>query len=196
MTAICIIPARGNSQRIPKKNIKHFFGSPIISASIVRAQESQCFERIVVSTDDDYIAKVAEYYGAEAHKRTAYYAQDEVGTQEVMGKVLADLDYRGPLACCLYPCAPLLVSADFVQPYRWLQDDDKISYVMSVGAHPLRDAGAFYFGRTGAFRSGMDLITQYTKLYVLPERRICDINTPEDFSRAEKMYKELWNLNE
>ena len=193
MTDLCVIPARGGSQRIPKKNIKHFFGSPIISASIKRAQESLRFERIVVSTDDEYTAKVARHYDAEVHERNDYYSQDEVGTQEVTQRVIKDLEYDGQFTCCLYATAPLLLPADLVVASRWLENDASVAYVMSVGAHPLRDAGGFYYGKTGAFREGVSLISQYTRFYVLPERRVCDINTLEDWERAEKMYKELWN---
>ena len=62
---ICVIPARGGSKRIPRKNIKQFCGKPIIAWSIEAAIKSNCFERIVCSTDDDEIASVAREYGVE-----------------------------------------------------------------------------------------------------------------------------------
>lgn len=62
---ICVIPARGGSKRIKKKNIKNFFGKPIIAWSIKKAIASKCFDKIIVSTDDKEIASVAKKYGAE-----------------------------------------------------------------------------------------------------------------------------------
>ena len=65
MTSIAVIPARGGSKRIPRKNIKNFHGNPLISYSIKAAINSGCFDRIIVSTDDEEIAEVAIRYGAE-----------------------------------------------------------------------------------------------------------------------------------
>ena len=192
MTAICIIPARGNSQRIPKKNIKHFYGRPIIAYSILRARSSACFDRIVVSTDDEQTAKIARFYGAEVHARSEHGARDDTGTQEVMTEVLMDLKINTGLACCIYPCAPLIHDGDLMIAKRWLEDDLTMFYVMTVGANPLRDAGQWYFGQAVAFFNRAALIGKYTRLFRLPDARVCDINTMDDWGRATKLYREMW----
>ena len=82
---LCVIPARGGSKRIPKKNIKHFHGKPIIAYSIEVAKEAQCFDRIIVSTDDNEIKKIAEEFGAEVpFMRPKELSDDFTGTGEVI----------------------------------------------------------------------------------------------------------------
>ncbi len=170
----------------------HFYGVPIMAFSIQRAQTSGCFDRIVVSTDDEEIAKIAKFYGAEVHDRSEHGAKDETGTQDVMAEVLGDLKINKGLACCIYPCAPLIHDADFMIAKRWLENDHEILYVMPVGMNPLRDAGQWYFGRASAFFGRTRLIGKYTRLYLLPNVRVCDINTMEDWGRAVKLYREMW----
>ena len=95
---IAVIPARGGSKRIPKKNIRDFLGKPIISYSIEIAKKSKLFERIIVSTDDSEISKIAEQYGAEVpFLRPRNLADDYTGTHDVVGhavKWLIDLAPR------------------------------------------------------------------------------------------------------
>ena len=87
--SICIIPARGGSKRIPRKNIRDFCGLPMITWSIKAAKESGCFERIVVSTDDDEIAETAEHYGAEApFRRSRVLADDHTPTAPVIADAI------------------------------------------------------------------------------------------------------------
>jgi pseudaminic acid cytidylyltransferase len=113
--AVAIIPARGGSKRIPGKNIREFHGKPIIGYSIEAAQQSQCFARIVVSTDDDEIAAVARRFGAEApFMRPASLADEHTGTMEVVKHAVETLEQSGAAfdwACCIYATAPFL-SAD------------------------------------------------------------------------------------
>jgi len=114
MKNVAIIPARGGSQRIPKKNIKSFAGRPIIAYSIQAAQKTKLFHRIIVSTDSEEIAKVARDCGAEVpFMRPAALADDYTGTGEVVLHALEWLNESGEKIeslCCLYPTAP------FVQP--------------------------------------------------------------------------------
>ncbi len=109
---VAIIPARGGSKRIPRKNIKLFCGKPIISYSIEAARESGLFDRIIVSTDDDEIAAVARNYGAETpFVRPPELSDDHADTNEVTAHALAWLAERGhniELACCLYATAPFV----------------------------------------------------------------------------------------
>lgn len=128
---IAVIPARGGSKRIPKKNIRPFCGKPIIAYSIEAAQKTGLFEHIIVSTDSEKIADTAKHYGAEVpFVRPQKLADDFTGTDEVTlhalqwaQEHLGTADY----VCCLYATAP------FVQPYylaeglSLLQKKDAIS---------------------------------------------------------------------
>jgi pseudaminic acid cytidylyltransferase len=113
---LCIIPARGGSKRIPRKNIRPFLGSPIIAYSIRAAQESGLFDEIMVSTDDAEIAQIAQLYGASVpFPRSAETASDTATTAAVLTEVLRTYEAAGRTyarACCLYPTAP------FVTPDR------------------------------------------------------------------------------
>jgi len=107
---VAIIPARGGSQRIPRKNIKPFCGKPIIAWPIEVAIASGCFDRIVVSTDDDEIAEVAAAYGAEApFRRPARLADDRTGTIAVMRHAIECLQSGADQlahVCCIHATAP------------------------------------------------------------------------------------------
>src|SRR5579863_6587149 len=107
---IAIIPARGGSKRIPRKNIQPFLGRPIISYPIQAALTAGCFEEVMVSTDDEEIAQVARAHGASVpFLRTPTTADDFSGTAEVLSEVLAAYartNRRFDFACCLYPTAP------------------------------------------------------------------------------------------
>jgi N-acylneuraminate cytidylyltransferase len=193
MTNICVIPARGGSRRIPKKNIKLFHGKPIIAYSIETAKASGLFDEIYVSTDDVEIANVAAQYGAKIHKRPEELARDEVGTQEV-GRAFYDwLDNnRINEMCLIYATAPMLRVEDLRGSYRHLLRGDRCGFVFSVGANPLRDAGMFYWGEAFLWsHECYELIDFNSSMWPIPENRICDINTPEDWERAERMYEEL-----
>jgi len=109
---VAIIPARGGSKRIPRKNIKDFAGRPMIAHSILAAQQSGCFERIIVSTDDDEIADTARIWGAEVpFVRPPELSDDRTATAPVLLHALDWLDQEGgapPVACCIYATAPFL----------------------------------------------------------------------------------------
>ena len=109
---IALIPARGGSKRIPRKNIKNFCGKPIIAYSIEAASASKCFDRIIVSTDDEEIASIAIQYGAEVpFIRPLELADDFVSTTDVIQHAIKILALPSDSwLCCLYGTAP------FVQP--------------------------------------------------------------------------------
>ena len=95
---VAVIPARGGSKRIPKKNIKEFFGKPIISYSIRAAIDSQLFDKVIVSTDCDNIARAAIKYGAEVpFMRPKELSGDFLGTHEVVGHALTWLEDFGDI---------------------------------------------------------------------------------------------------
>ncbi len=116
MKNVAIIPARGGSKRIKKKNIKAFCGSPIISYSISAAIKSNLFDRILVSTDDNEIAEVALSFGAEVpFVRPKNISDDQTGTIPVIKHAINWLDKSEPLyefeyACCIYPTAPFVTA--------------------------------------------------------------------------------------
>ena len=109
---VAIIPARGGSKRIPRKNIRDFRGRPIIAYSIAAAKESGLFDRILISTDDREIADIAITYGAEApFLRPADLADDFTGTAEVIAHAtqwMVDRGWAIELVCCIYPAAPFV----------------------------------------------------------------------------------------
>lgn len=187
---LCIIPARGGSRRIPNKNRKLFHGQPIIAYSIEAALDSNLFEAVYVSTDDEEIAKVANDYGALHIERLAGMAVDEVGTQTVMRYDLGRLEARHPdhFACCLYATAPLITVGELQRGFRDLVSIG-LPYVMSTD-HGGNDIGGFYFGFTHAFLSGTPLTPENT--FYFPVEYDIDINTPEDWARAEKLYEEIY----
>ena len=110
--SVAIIIARGGSKRIPKKNIKNFHGKPIIYYSISKAINSEIFDDVLVSTDDQEIAKIAESYGAKVpFMRSAKNSDDTSTTADVILEVLNELKNSGKdyfSFCCIYPTAPLL----------------------------------------------------------------------------------------
>ncbi|MCM1303492.1 MAG: pseudaminic acid cytidylyltransferase [Lachnospiraceae bacterium] len=115
MKTIAIITARGGSKRIPGKNIKEFCGKPILAYSIEAAAQSGIFDTVMVSTDDEEIARIAKGYGAEVpFYRSEKTAGDFATTNDVLLEVLEEYEKRGErydLGCCIYPTAPF-VTAD------------------------------------------------------------------------------------
>jgi len=193
MSNIAIIPARGGSTRIPLKNCLDFHGKPIIQYSILTAQRSGLFDVIVVSTDHPKIAEAAHQVGAVVMWRPANLCQNEVGTQQVTAYVLEMFEGRQPdLACCIYPTAPMMTDTDLRAGLAAIEECRPApDYAMSVGDNPLQDAGQWYWGRPGAFISNRPLIGARTVMVRIPENRVCDINTPEDWARAYDMYSLL-----
>ena len=128
--ALCIIPARGGSKRIPKKNIRDFAGKPLIAHAISTALASGCYTRVVVSSDDEQIAEIARKHGAETpFLRDAELADDHTTTASVIEDAIKRIGYSGEYACCLYPTAPLLLPADLAGSYRVLRESDATSLI-------------------------------------------------------------------
>ena len=181
---LAVIPARGGSVRIPRKNIKMFHLKPIIAYSIQVAQESGLFEHVIVSTDGDEIEKVSEKYGAMVIRRPK---DDGVrGTQEVVAEVLKL--FESEFACCIYPCAPLISVEDLQFAHRLLKYNPVLAYAVPMAKWPV-DPGQFYFGRSSAFINEVPLT--WAQVFEMPHERAIDINTQEDWDMAEKMYHGL-----
>ena len=132
---VAVIPARGGSKRIPRKNIKLFGGRPMIAWSILSAQESGLFERIIVSTDDEEIAAVAREWGAETpFVRPPELSDDYAGTTEVIAHATRWLEAQGQAVaavCCIYATAPLIHAQDLKRGLEVLQSGDW-EYAFSV----------------------------------------------------------------
>ncbi|AKE52352.1 pseudaminic acid cytidylyltransferase [Kangiella geojedonensis] len=224
---VAVIPARGGSKRIPRKNIKEFFDKPMIAWSIEAARKSQCFERIIVSTDDSEIAEVAKQYGAEVpFMRPKSLSDDYTGTIPVIKQAiewLADNEQHPSLVCCLYATAPFVEAEDIqrglievtqsgveyaftVTSYafpiqRALRVDKKSGLEMFHPEHfntrsqdleeAYHDAGQFYWGTTEAWLAEKVIFGSSSRPVFLPRHRVQDIDTPEDWERAEYLYKAM-----
>lgn len=222
---VAVIPARGGSKRIPRKNIRAFAGKPMIAWSIEAALASGCFDRILVSTDDDEIAAVAEAQGAEApFRRPAELADDHTGTIPVIAHAIDWMRDQGeaPQAvCCLYATAPFVQADDLKAGLAALQGDD-VDYAFSLTSYafPIQralrltpdgrvamfqpehfttrsqdldeawhDAGQFYWGRAEAWVAGTPIFSERAVPVTLPRHRVQDIDTPEDWQRAEWLFR-------
>lgn len=190
---VAVIPARGGSERIPRKNVKLFFGKPIIAYALETAIKSGLFTRILVSTEDAIIADIAMKYGATGIiERPPELCKQHVGTQEVAKHAIERWEPEDPATevCCIYATSPLMSAQDLVRGSQILNQLGA-NFAFAVGTEPLVDAGMFYFGRVDAFRNDLPLYAERSVMVPIPKERVCDINTPEDFERCENMYRLL-----
>lgn len=136
---LAVILARGGSKRIPRKNIKLFYGKPMIAWSIEAALQSGCFDEVIVSTDDAEIADVAKHWGAVVpFMRPANLADDLTPTVPVVAhavKYCLDMGWGVEHACCIYPCSPLLHIDDLREAFELLKTLD-VEYVYPVTEYP------------------------------------------------------------
>ena len=149
---LAVIPARGGSKRIPKKNIRLFNGKPIIAYSIEAAIKSDCFDQVIVSTDSEEIAKVANEYGAQTpFYRPAELADDFSGTNAVARHALEWFQEQGSdftHACCIYATAPF-VSAELIQSgWKTLQQSDS-QFAVTVTTFPFAIQRAMRVNQAG-----------------------------------------------
>lgn len=229
---LAVIPARGGSKRIPRKNIKLFGGLPMVAWSIRAAIESQCFDRIIVSTDDDEIARVAQTYGAEApFIRPKELSDDYVGTIPVVAHAVDWQCAQGTTiseVCCIYATAPFIRAADLQRGLKLLERA-ATDYAFSVTSYPFpiqrairitpeqhiemfqpecfhtrsqdleeawHDAGQFYWGKAQAWLAHKPIFSRNASPVVLPRYRVQDIDTLEDWKRAELMLNVLKNVDD
>ena len=156
MKTLAIIPARGGSKRIPRKNIKSFAGQPIIKYSIDAAINSGCFEEIMVSTDDKEIAEVAKSFGAKVpFFRSEKNSNDMAGTAPVLGEVVEEYRKLGKefeYVCCIYPTA-LFVTGERLQLAQKMILDNKAEAVVPVMrfSYPIQRALRIKNGRAEMF---------------------------------------------
>jgi pseudaminic acid cytidylyltransferase len=135
---LAVIPARGGSKRIPRKNIKLFCGKPMIAWTIEAALKSGCFDQVIVSTDDSEIAEVARQCGAQVpFMRPAELSDDYTGTTAVIAHAINFFASQGQmpeLVCCLYATAPFVTAADLRTGLQTLEETD-CDYVFSVSSY-------------------------------------------------------------
>lgn len=224
---IAVIPARGGSKRIPRKNIRQFCGKPMIAWSIETALASRCFSTVLVSTDDPEIADCARRYGAEVpFVRPPELSDDHTGTIPVIAHAVGWFQQHRTACdavCCLYATAPFVRSQDLREGLRMLRSA-ACQYAFSVTSygfpvqravrltedqrvemlHPelfavrsqdleeiYHDAGQFYWGLPQAWLSGIPIFSPQALAVPIPRHRVQDIDTPDDWRRAELMFRAL-----
>jgi pseudaminic acid cytidylyltransferase len=150
--SVCIIPARGGSKRIPRKNIKLFHGKPLIAYSIENALNSQLFDKVIVSTDDEEIAEVSKQYGAEVpFLRPKELSDDFSGTDDVIQHALDWLKQKGESyenVCTLYATAPLLKMQYLQEGFDKLISSDAVN-VFSATSMPYPIQRSFKINKNG-----------------------------------------------
>jgi N-acylneuraminate cytidylyltransferase len=222
---VAVIPARGGSKRIPRKNIRPFHGRPMLAWPIAAAEASGLFDRIVVSTDDPEIAETARAAGAETpFLRPADLADDHGGVAPVVRHAIEALGLTSGFVCLIYPTAPTLRPEHLREGYEALAARLDKAYALSVASFPApiqralrvgpdgaldalhpehrltrsqdlepayHDAGQFCWGRTEAWIEGEVIFSPASLPVVLPRWLVQDIDTPEDWRRAELMFAAL-----
>ena len=224
---IAVIPARGGSKRIPRKNIKDFCGKPMIAWSIEAAKTSGLFDHIIVSTDDVEIAEVAKQWGAEIpFMRPDELSNDYAGTTEVIAHATQwtlDQGLDVDAVCCIYATAPFVQVEDLKRGLKALESGDwAYAFTATDFAAPifrafkqfadggiemffpenfsirsqdlptaLHDAGQFYWGRPSAWLEDKRIFDRHSVPIFIPRWRVQDIDTPDDWNRAELMREAL-----
>lgn len=221
---IAIIPARGGSKRIPRKNIKLFHGKPLIAYSIEAALKSELFDKVIITTDDEEIASIAKKYGAEVpFIRPKELSDDFTNTKDVIDHALKYFEERGETyeyECTIYATAPLLQSKYLIEGFVALKNSDAIN-AFSATSMPFpiqrtfkldkngrcemfwpqnyqtrsqdleeayQDAGQFYWTKLSK-KSNEIMFGKDSIPVILPRHLVQDIDTLEDWERAELMYK-------
>jgi pseudaminic acid cytidylyltransferase len=224
--AVAIIPARGGSKRIPRKNIKLFHGIPLIAYSIEVALNSKLFDKVIVSTDDEEIAKIAKEYGAEVpFLRPTELSDDFTGTGAVISHALHYLREQKEaynFVCTIYATAPFLEEKYLIEGFLKLKDSHaRNAFSCTSMPFPIwrtfkitaenrcemfwpenfskrsqdledayQDAGQFYW--TNLNVPSTDIIFGNNSIpIILPRFLVQDIDTLEDWQRAEIMYEVL-----
>lgn len=218
---ICIIPARGGSKRIPRKNIKDFCGKPMLARAIETAKTSGLFDKILVSTDDNEIANIARQNNADVIERPAQLADDYATTVAVIRHAVQNFAENTNI-CCLYPCTPLLQENWLIDSFeQWQQSDSLYCFpVLEFESNILRslklnengevssvfsqnelvrtqDLPHAYYD-AGQFYWGsrdswltQDKIHNHAIGFVLPKYSVVDIDDEQDWQFAEQIFEIL-----
>jgi pseudaminic acid cytidylyltransferase len=224
---VAIIPARGGSKRIPRKNIRPFLGRPIIAYSIDAAHRSGLFDKVVVSTDDVEISEIARSCGADVpFFRPDELSDDQTPTIPVVRHAIDWLDQnvgRVATACCIYATCPFVRPETLVRGYDVLVDQGtEFAFPVTTFPFPIfralkiangrtemfwpeheltrsqdlvesyHDAGQFYWGTAAAYRQNSGIFSANSAPVTIPRYLVQDIDTLEDWTRAEHMFRALF----
>jgi pseudaminic acid CMP-transferase len=224
---IAVIPARGGSVRIPRKNVRDFCGKPMIAWPIKIAKDSGLFDRILVSTDDEEIAEKSKHFGAEVpFMRPKNLSDDYTGIIDVMSHAvtwMSNKKWKINAVCCIYPTSIFLTINDLKKGLELLNTENW-SYTFSATEfehsifrsfkvlpnggvemffpenysarsqdlpEALHDAAQFYWGNPECWIKNMKIFESYSYPIKIPFWRVQDIDTENDFKKAEILFKSL-----
>ena len=208
---VCVIPARGGSKRILRKNLKEFCGKPILSYSLSNAKKSGIFQNIVVSSEDAEILEFAKKAGVSTFERPKELSDDYTGTRAVIVNAIESLGIpKETFVCCLYATAPLLDFRILREAFEVAQSraqDCFRAFIIAQGRNQMlfreyftkrsqdlekvyHDAGQFYFARAGVWQERENIFEDSVS-FLLPQARVADIDTMEDWNLAELKFKQL-----
>ena len=222
---IAVIPARGGSKRIARKNIKKFYGKPIITWPIEVLKNCKIFDRIIISTDDIEIAEITQDCGGEVpFMRPPEISDDITGTADVMSHAVNWMHEKGlepDAVCCIYPTSVFLKVIDLKKGLKALNSGDWQYAISTTDFHypifrsfmknknggiemvfpeyfksrsqdlpeAIHDAAQFYWGRPDAWLNKLKLFDAHTFPVRIPNFRVKDIDTEQDWSSAELLFK-------
>ena len=221
---VAIIPARGGSKRIPRKNIKSFNGKPMIAWTIEKIKKSNFFDEIIVSTDDLEIISVAKKLGVKVpFQRSKDLSDDFTITVPVIANAILECELQNwkiDYACCVYPCSPFIKIDDFEWSFNKMKEGNfEFIYPVTEYRHPVQramsfndkcmmnlenpksnkartqdyktlyhDTGQFYWGTRDAWVKQKSMHFDGTA-FVTPSWRVVDIDTVDDWIRAEHLFR-------
>jgi len=189
MKILAIVPARGGSKRLPKKNVKLLAGKPLLYYVLQAAKKSELISRVMVSTEDREISEIAKKYDVGVIKRPKDLAKDKSLTIDVIFhglKVLAKRGYRPDIIVCLQPTSPLQTSVDIDKAIQMFLDNENKSVISS---HNNVANGAIYISTPKILKETKSFYTGNVLNYNMPYERSVDINTEADFQFAEMIFK-------
>ena len=214
---IALIIARAGSKRIKKKNIKFFFGKPVIAYSIKTALNSKIFSRVIVSTESNRISEISKKYGAEiAFKRPKKLADDKTSTISVIKHAInkLSLNKKKINVCCIYPVAPLLTRKILISGYNKFQKLNADFLVTVLKKKKARnrfffinkngflyetknknktlyqDAGQFYWGKSKSILKFSSMFKGRVVPLIITEKNGIDVNTSKDWKKLTNLYRQ------
>jgi len=222
---VCIIPARGGSKGIPRKNIKLLGSKPLISYTIAAALGSEKVDHVYVSTDSEEIASVAEQYGAKVILRPADLSGDSASSELALMHALDVIEASGvliDLVVFLQCTSPFRLSEDVDQAIIKLDQDGADSLLSAVPSHKflweIRDGaaiavnydfrsrprrqdmhpqfvenGSIYVFRPWVLRKLKNRLGGKISIYPMSEKCSLDIDSVDDWERAESILKDIFN---
>tara|TARA_B100000941_G_scaffold287318_1_gene262287 strand:+ start:538 stop:1203 length:666 start_codon:yes stop_codon:yes gene_type:complete len=218
---IALITARANSIRIKNKNIKTFYGKPIIAYPIKVALSSKIFDRVIVSTDSREIANISLEYGASVpFLRPKTLSKNNIGTLEVIQHTINKIlkNESNVDICCIYPVTPLLNKEIIIKSFKYFKitksdflvpvlkkKNERFLYLNKKGFIEefekkqkqvnVMDTGQFYWGTKKSFLKTKNIFSKKCKPYFIKKSRALDVNTNKDWEHLKKMYKKLIRID-